>query len=86
MASYAHSVCPQPDTIIAIFGDVTEDNDRIAQIEVCSGKIPGAHRSFALRCWGQGYWCVAQGQPTEFRHAADAKAAALRWVNSGWVR
>ena len=83
MAAQAHSIYPQADTIIATFGDVTEDNDRIAQIEICSGKIPGACRYFEVRCWGQGPWLVAQGGPAHFTGAAEAKAAARRWVDSG---
>jgi hypothetical protein len=84
MATHAHTVCPQPDTIIAIFGDVTEDNDRIAQIEICTGEIPGTTRSFALRCWGRGRSSVAQGRPTHFTDVAGAREAAFRWVDTGW--
>ena len=50
MATQAYNLHPQPDTIVAIFGDVTEDNDRIAKIEICAEKAPAATRSFALRC------------------------------------
>jgi hypothetical protein len=83
MATQTHSVCPRPDTIIGLFGDVTEDNDRIAQIEICPGRIAGQHRSFALRCWGQGDWHVAQGRAAHFTDVAHAKAAGLRWVATG---
>lgn len=83
MATQTHNPRPQPDTIIAIFGDVTEDNDRIAQIEVCPGRMAGEHRTFTVRCWGRGYWRIAHGRPTYFGDAAEAKAAALRWVKEG---
>jgi hypothetical protein len=83
MAAQAHNACGCPETIIGIIGDVTEDNDRIAQIEIRPGMIVGEHLAVALRCWGQGCWCVAQGRPAHFTDVAHAKAAALRWVSTG---
>lgn len=69
--------------IIATFGDVTEDNDRIATLEIRPGMFEGEYQALALRCWGNGHWCRADGQPHFFTDRVPADAAAERWISEG---
>lgn len=83
MATQALTAVRPSDAIIATFGDVTEDNDRIAHIEVRPGMREGEVHGLAVCCWGNGHWCVANGHASYFTNRADAEAKALRWINEG---
>lgn len=69
--------------IIATLGDVTEDNDRIARIEVRPGMREGERYGLMVRCWGHGHWCVANGHPSYFTDRGSAEIGANRWVSEG---
>ena len=83
MATQAHTAFRPAETILGLFGDVTEDNDRVAQIEVRPGMSEGQHLALILRCWGHGHWCVAQGRPSHFTCRRDAEGVAHLWVARG---
>jgi hypothetical protein len=69
--------------IIATFGDVTETNDRIAQIEVRPGMREGQLHGLMVRCWGHGDWCVANGRAAYFTDRQSAESSANRWISEG---
>ncbi len=69
--------------VIKRYGDVTEDNDRIATLELRPGMAEGQYQALALRCWGRGHWCVAEGQAHYFTDQVDADLAGGRWVSEG---
>lgn len=71
------------DRIIQRWGDPGEDNDRIATLELRPGMFEGEYQALALRCWGNGFWCRADGQAGYFTTRADADKAAERWIEEG---
>jgi hypothetical protein len=83
MATQPLTVVRPSEAIIATFGDVTETNDRIAQIEVRPGMREGQMHGLGLRCWGHGHWCIANGHVSHFTSRQGAEAAALRWIKEG---
>lgn len=83
MATQVLTADRSSNAIIATFGDVTESNDRIAQIEARPGMREGERFGLMLRCWGHGHWCIANGNPSHFTSRIDAEAAANRWIAEG---
>ena len=71
------------DRVIARYGNPSEDNDRIATLEVRPGMAEGQYQALALRLWGSGHWCRADGQAGYFTTRQDADKAAERWISEG---
>lgn len=82
MATIATTTRPA-HTQLATYGEVTEGNDRIARLELAPGRQEGDHLGLMLRCWGEGHWCRADGQPAYFTYRMDADTAAERWISTG---
>lgn len=68
---------------IGLFGEVTEDNDRIALVQVRPGMREGQREALMLRRWGYGAGCRADGQTWHYDRREEAVAAAECWVNTG---
>lgn len=72
--------------ILATFGEVTEDNDRVATIELRPGMFEGEYLALAVRRWGMGHWCRFDGQPACCTDRADAVALCRLWISEGKER
>ena len=83
MATQALTAVCRSGAIIATVTDASEDNDRIAHIEVRPGMTERHPLGLMLRCWGHGHWCVANGNPSFFSSRPRALEAAQRWVDEG---
>ena len=59
------------------------DNGRAYRIEVRPGFTEGQYLGLALRMWGDGHWCVRDGQPHHYTDRVHARRAAQRWMESG---
>lgn len=68
---------------IALFGEVTEDNDRIALLQIRPGMREGQREALMLRRWGRGHECRGDGQTWYFNKREDAIAVAKRWIATG---
>ena len=68
---------------IALFGEVTEDNDRIALLQIRPGMREGHPAALMLRRWGRGHDSRGDGQTWYFDKREDAIATAKCWVNTG---
>jgi hypothetical protein len=72
-----------PQATIRLFGDVTEDNDRIALLQVRPGMREGQRAALMLRHWGLGQCCRGDGQTWYFDKREEATAVAECWVDTG---
>jgi hypothetical protein len=68
---------------IALFGEVTEDNDRIAVLQIRPGMRESQRDALMLRRWGMGHDCRADGQTWVFDKREDAIEVAKCWVDTG---
>lgn len=65
-----------------IHGIVSEACDRIYEVTPTPYYAP--HRpAWTLKCWGEGYWCRADGQRSHFPTEAAAHEAGRKWVLEG---
>lgn len=83
MATQTSTLARPADAIIAILGDVTEDNDRLAVVEVRPSMTEGEHLGVAVRMWGNGHWCTANGHPHFFTSREPALEQATLWIAEG---
>lgn len=58
-------------------------NGRRFAVEVRPGMTEGQHLGLMLRCWGQGHWSVASGEPHHYTARAHALDAGGRWLAEG---
>jgi hypothetical protein len=72
-----------PQATIALFGEVTETNDRIALLQIRPGMREGQREGLMLRRWGSGRACRGDGQTWYFDRREDAIAIAELWVAEG---
>lgn len=72
-----------PQATIALLGEVTEDNDRIALLQVRPGMREGQAGALMLRRWGSGHDCRGDGQTWYFNDRAAATAVAELWIAEG---
>lgn len=76
---------PDPADSRHVYGDVTEDNDRIYSIEPTPAFA--THRPpVTLRMWGNGHWVRCDGQAHHYATEDDAHAAGRRWLTEGMAR
>lgn len=68
---------------IALFGEVTEDNDRIALLQIRPGRREGQREALMLRRWGYGHECFGSGQTWYFNTREEAIKVAKCWVDTG---
>lgn len=83
MATQFDTAFATPDAILATYGEVTEENDRIATLELMAGMQEGDRCALALRRWGHGHWVECNGSVWLFTRRVDAAAAAERWIAEG---
>lgn len=69
-----------PQFILSHYGDPTEDNDRIARLEVRPGMQEGQEYGLMLRMWGTKDWGVRDGQAHYFTTREQADQAAQEWI------
>lgn len=61
---------------------VSEDNDRVYRVEPTPAFA--THRPpFTLRRWGNGHWCVADGQASHYPTEQAAHEAGQLWLAEG---
>lgn len=63
--------------------DEEERDERAYRVAVRPGFTEGQFLGLGLRCWGQGHWCVATGEPHHYTKRADAREAGQRWLDEG---
>lgn len=72
-----------PHATIALFGEVTENNDRIALLQVRPGMQEGERCGLMLKEWGQGDQVRCDGQIRFFDTREAAINCAETWINTG---
>ena len=68
---------------IGLFGEATENNDRIALLQIRLGMREGQREALMLGRWGRGHECRGDGQIWFFDKREDAIAVAECWVSTG---
>lgn len=63
--------------------DEEERGERAYRVEVRPSFSEGQYLGLALRAYGPGHWCVANGEPHHYTKRADARAAGERWLDKG---